>query len=64
VPLDIGLEVAALRRMTTTQLRQRFAEATAVNNKPWLIKHRLATPGAGRGRPVRARPPARPGTGQ
>ena len=40
--LDIGLEVAALRRLTTAQLRRRFAEvfgeATAVNNKPWLIK--------------------------
>jgi hypothetical protein len=42
VELDIGREVAALRRLTTAQLRKRFAEvfgeATAVNNKPWLIK--------------------------
>jgi hypothetical protein len=42
VELDIGLQVAALRRLTTRQLRQRFSElfgeATAVNNKPWLIK--------------------------
>jgi hypothetical protein len=42
VPLDIGLEVAALRRLTAGQLRRRFAEvigeATAVNNKPWLVK--------------------------
>jgi hypothetical protein len=42
VEVDIGLEVAALRRLTTAQLRHRFAagfgEATAVNNKPWLIK--------------------------
>jgi len=40
--LDIGNEVAALRRMTVGQLRQRFAEvfgeATAVGNKPWLVK--------------------------
>jgi hypothetical protein len=42
VPQDIGQEIAALRRLTTAQLRQRFAEvfgeATAVNNKPWLVK--------------------------
>jgi hypothetical protein len=42
VELDIGLEVAALRRLTTGQLRRRFAEVfdevTAVNNKTWLVK--------------------------
>jgi hypothetical protein len=42
VPLDIGSEVAALRCLSTGQLRRRFAdvfgEATTVNNKPWLIK--------------------------
>ena len=40
--LDIGQEVATLRRLTVGQLRQRFVEvfgeATAVGNKPWLVK--------------------------
>jgi hypothetical protein len=40
--LNIGKEVAALRRMTTRQLRQRYAEVfgeqTPANNKPWLVK--------------------------
>jgi hypothetical protein len=40
--LNIGHEVAALRRLSVGQLRQRFAEvfgeATAVGNKPWLVK--------------------------
>jgi len=40
--LNIVREVAALRRLTTGQLRQRYAEAfgeaTNANNKPWLIK--------------------------
>jgi len=40
--LDIGKEVATLRWMTVGQLRRRFAEvfgeATAVGNKPWLVK--------------------------
>jgi hypothetical protein len=40
--LNIAKEVAALRRMTTGQLRQRYAEAfgeaTNANNKAWLIR--------------------------
>ena len=40
--LHIGKEVAAMRRMTTGQLRQRYAdvfgEQTPANNKTWLIK--------------------------
>jgi hypothetical protein len=40
--LNIAKEVAALRRMTTGQLRQRYAETfgepTKANNKAWLIK--------------------------
>jgi hypothetical protein len=43
--LNIGKEVAVLQRMSTTELRARYAEifgeATTANNKPWLIK-RLA----------------------
>ena len=43
MPLD--QEIAALSRMTTKQLKRRFAEltgdATSANNRPWLIK-RLA----------------------
>jgi hypothetical protein len=42
VKLNIAKEVAALRRMTTSQLRARYAEAfgeaTGANNKVWLIK--------------------------
>jgi hypothetical protein len=40
--LNIAKEVAAMRRMTTTELRARYAdafgEATRANNKAWLIK--------------------------
>jgi hypothetical protein len=40
--LNIGRELAALQRLTTPQLRQRYAdvfgEATNANNKTWLIK--------------------------
>jgi hypothetical protein len=40
--LNIAKEVAALRRMTTKDLRERYAEvfgeATLANNKAWLIK--------------------------
>jgi hypothetical protein len=40
--LNVAKEVAALRRMTTGQLRRRFAEAfgeaTNANNKAWLVK--------------------------
>jgi hypothetical protein len=40
--LNVGREVAALRRLTTKQLRQRysqvFGEDTRANNKAWLIK--------------------------
>ena len=40
--LNVAKEVAALRRMTTGQLRQRYAEAfgepTNANNKAWLVK--------------------------
>ena len=40
--LNIGKEVAALKRMTTRELRARYAdtfgEATNANNKAWLIK--------------------------
>jgi hypothetical protein len=42
VKLNIAKEVAALRRMTTSQLRARYAETfgetTGANNKVWLIK--------------------------
>jgi hypothetical protein len=40
--LDIEREVAALKRLTVGQLRQRytqvFGEATHVGNKPWLVR--------------------------
>jgi hypothetical protein len=40
--LDIDREIAALRRLTVGQLRDRYAavfgEGTRVGNKPWLIK--------------------------
>jgi hypothetical protein len=40
--MNIANEVATLRRLTTGQLRQRYAEVfgeqTPANNKPWLIK--------------------------
>lgn len=40
--LNVAKEVAALERMTVKQLRERFGavfgEATAANNKPWLVK--------------------------
>jgi hypothetical protein len=40
--INVGREVAALERMTVTQLRERFAtvfgEATTAHNKPWLMK--------------------------
>lgn len=40
--MNIGKEVAALRRMTVTQLRERYAEVfgdeTRSGNKAWLIK--------------------------
>src|SRR5215216_7138018 len=43
--MTVEQEIAALNRMTTKQLKRRFAEltgdATAANNRPWLIK-RLA----------------------
>src|SRR5215218_8874287 len=43
--MSLESEIAALSRMTTKQLKARFAEltgdATAANNRPWLIK-RLA----------------------
>jgi hypothetical protein len=42
VQLNIAKEVAVLRRMTTKQLRARYAEAfgehTQANNKAWLVK--------------------------
>src|SRR5262249_14147815 len=43
--MTVEQEIAALKRLTTKQLKRRFAEltgdATAANNRPWLIK-RLA----------------------
>jgi hypothetical protein len=40
--LNVAKEVAALRRLTTRQLRQRYAEVfgetTNANNKAWLVK--------------------------
>lgn len=40
--IDVGREVAALRRMTAKQLRDRyvtvFGEETRANNKAWLVK--------------------------
>jgi hypothetical protein len=43
--MTLEQEIAALSRMTTKQLKRRFAEltgdATSANNRPWLIK-RLA----------------------
>src|SRR5260370_35342881 len=40
--VNVGREVAAMERMTTKQLRERYAEvfgeATAANNKTWLMK--------------------------
>ena len=40
--LNIAKEVAALRRLTTSQLRQRYAdvfgEGTNANNRDWLVK--------------------------
>ncbi len=41
-PPSVAKQVAALERLTTKQLRQRYAEvfgeATAANNKAWLLK--------------------------
>jgi hypothetical protein len=43
--MTVDQEIAALSRMTTKQLKRRFADltgdATSANNRPWLIK-RLA----------------------
>jgi hypothetical protein len=43
--MTVDQEIAALSRMTTKQLKRKFAEltgdATSANNRPWLIK-RLA----------------------
>ena len=40
--LNVGKEVAALKRMTTRELRARYADtfgaATTANNKAWLVK--------------------------
>ena len=40
--VNVGKEVAALQRMTPTQLREKYAEvfgeATVTKNRPWLIK--------------------------
>jgi hypothetical protein len=40
--VNVGRDVAAMERMTTKQLRERYAEifgeATAANNKAWLMK--------------------------
>ena len=40
--INVGKEVAALGRMTTKQLRDRYAavfgEPTAANNRPWLVR--------------------------
>lgn len=40
--INVAKEVAALGRMTTSELRQRYAdvfgEPTRANNKPWLVK--------------------------
>ena len=40
--MNIGKEVAALKRMTVRELRNRYAEAfgeeTRTGNKPWLVK--------------------------
>jgi hypothetical protein len=40
--IDVGKQVAALRRMTAGELRERYAavfgEATAANNKTWLVR--------------------------
>jgi hypothetical protein len=40
--LNVGMEIAALRRMAVSELRARygevFGEATNANNKDWLIK--------------------------
>lgn len=40
--INVGKEVAALGRMTTKQLRERYAavfgEPTAANNRPWLVR--------------------------
>jgi hypothetical protein len=40
--IDVGREVAALRRMTANQLRDRyvtvFGEETRANNRAWLVK--------------------------
>jgi hypothetical protein len=45
MPLDLVAEIAALRRLSAKELRQRFAElfgeATHTSNRTWLIK-RLA----------------------
>ncbi len=40
--MNVGKEIAALQRMTVTELRAKFAEtfgeATNANNKAWLVK--------------------------
>ena len=67
--LNITHELAALRRLTPRELRQRYAEVfgeTAQHQEQGLAAqaHRLAAAGPGRGRPVRARPPTRRRAGQ
>ena len=40
--MNVGKEVAALKRMTVRELRTRYAEVfgeeTRAGNKPWLVK--------------------------
>ena len=61
--LNVGQEVAALQRMTVKQLKQKYAEVFGedTNSQQQGVAgqaDRLAAAGAGRGRPVRAGPPA------
>jgi hypothetical protein len=42
MPIDVGREVAALKRLTAGRLRDRYAEvfgeATTTGNKTWLVR--------------------------
>ena len=65
----IRKEIEALRRMTVGQLRQKYAGGVrrGVPVEPQAVPvpaHRLADPGAGRGRPLGTRAPPRAGDRQ
>jgi hypothetical protein len=67
--LNIPKELATLQRLTTLQLRAKYAEVfgetTTTGNRSWLLRRiAWAHPGERGGRPFRARPQASRGSGQ